>query len=156
MTVPVDQRAGWREVPLHAMLAGRALLDTQEALEIPARGGHRPRGWGLGPMDGLDRPRSSRHSSHMKTAGVTDLKNRLSHYLRLVARGESVTVLDRGRPVARLIRVDADDAEIESLVASGIARPPVAPLPKDFLTRRLSRPKASVQRALLDDREDRF
>jgi len=29
----VDQRAGWREVPLHAMLAGRALLDAQEALE---------------------------------------------------------------------------------------------------------------------------
>ncbi len=92
----------------------------------------------------------------MKTAAVTDLKNRLSYYLRLVARGESVTVLDRGRPVARLIRVDADDAEIESLVASGLARPPVTPLPKDFLTRRLSRPKASVQRALLDDREDRF
>ena len=107
-------------------------------------------------IDELDRPRRSRHSSHVKTAAVTDLKNRLSHYLRLVARGESVTVLDRGRPVARLIRVDADDAEIESLVASGLARPPVAPLPKDFLTRRLSRPKASVQRALLDDREDRF
>ena len=31
----------------------------------------------------------------MKTAAVTDLKNRLSHYLRLVARGETVTVLDR-------------------------------------------------------------
>ena len=92
----------------------------------------------------------------MKTAAVTELKNRLSHYLRLVARGESVTILDRGRPVARLIRIDADDAEIESLVASGLARPPLAPLPKDFLTRRLPRPKASVQRALLDDREDRF
>ena len=32
---------------------------------------------------------------------MTDLKNRLSHYLRLVARGEHVTILDRGRPVAR-------------------------------------------------------
>ena len=104
----------------------------------------------------LDRRGSSGHSSHVKTAAVTELKNRLSHYLRLVARGESVTILDRGRPVARLTRIDADDAEIESLVASGLARPPLAPLPRDFLTRRLSRPKASVQRALLDDREDRF
>lgn len=92
----------------------------------------------------------------MKTAAVTELKNRLSHYLRLVARGESVTVLDRGRPVARLIRVDAEDADIEVLVAAGLARPPLAPLPKDFLTRRLPRPKASVQRALLDERDDRF
>jgi prevent-host-death family protein len=92
----------------------------------------------------------------MKTAPVSDLKNRLSHYLRLVARGESVTILDRGRPVARLSRVEADDAELDALVASGLARPPVAPLPKDFFTRRLPKPKVSVQRALIEDRADRF
>jgi prevent-host-death family protein len=92
----------------------------------------------------------------MKTAPVTDVKNRLSHYLRLVARGESVTILDRGRPVARLSRVEADDAELDALLASGLARPPVAALPKDFVSRRLPRPKASVQRALVEDREDRF
>jgi prevent-host-death family protein len=92
----------------------------------------------------------------MKTAPVTDLKNRLSHYLRLVARGESVTILDRGRPVARLSRVDADDGELDALVAAGLARSPVAALPKDFLSRRLPRPRASVQRALVEDREDRF
>ena len=92
----------------------------------------------------------------MRTAPVTDLKNRLSHYLRLVARGESVTILDRGRPVARLSRVEADDAELDALVASGLARPPLAALPKNFLTRRLPRPKVSVRRALIEDREDRF
>jgi prevent-host-death family protein len=92
----------------------------------------------------------------MRTAAVTDLKNRLSHYLRLVARGESVTILDRGRPIARLSRVEANDAELETLVASGLARPPVAALPKDFLTRRLPRAKVSVQQALTEDREDRF
>jgi prevent-host-death family protein len=87
---------------------------------------------------------------------VTDLKNRLSHYLRLVARGESVTILDRGRPIARLSRIEANDAELDALVTSGLARPPLAALPKDFLTRRLPRAKASVQRALVEDREDRF
>ena len=92
----------------------------------------------------------------MKTAPVTDLKNRLSHYLRLVARGESVTILDRGRPVARLSRVDAGDGELDALVAAGLARSPVAALPKDFLSRRLPRPRSSVQRALVEDREDRF
>ena len=92
----------------------------------------------------------------MKTAPVTELKNRLSHYLRLVARGESVTILDRGRPVARLTRVEAEDTEIEALVASGLARPPVAVLPRDFLSRRLPRAKASVRQALIEDRADRF
>jgi prevent-host-death family protein len=88
--------------------------------------------------------------------GVTDLKNRLSHYLRLVARGESVTVLDRGRPVARITRIESDDSEVESLIASGLARGPLRPFPKDFLTRRLARSRASVQKALIDERRDRF
>jgi len=92
----------------------------------------------------------------MEIAPVTDLKNRLSHYLRLVARGETVTVVDRGRPIARLTRIQADDGELQTLVASGLARPPLAPLPKDFLERRLPRARASVEQALLEDREDRF
>ncbi len=92
----------------------------------------------------------------MKTATVTDLKNRLSHYLRLVARGERVTILDRGRAVAQIVRIEGDDAELGALVAAGIAQPPSAELPKDFLTRKLPKPKASVQRALLEDRDDRF
>ena len=91
----------------------------------------------------------------MKTALVTDLKNRLSHYLRLVARGDSVTILDRGRPVARLTRIEANDAELDALVGAGLARAPLAALPADFLTRALPRPTASVQQALLDDRDDR-
>lgn len=92
----------------------------------------------------------------MKTAPVTDLKNRLSHYLRLVAKGEAVTVLDRGRPVARITRIEGSDADLDALVAAGLARPPLATLPKDFLTRRLPTPKVSVQEALLADRADRL
>ncbi len=92
----------------------------------------------------------------MKSAAVTDIKNQLSHYLRLVARGETVTILDRGRPVARITRIEGSDAEIDALVAAGLARPPLAPLPKGFLTRVLPVPKESVQRALIQDREDRF
>ncbi len=39
-----------------------------------------------------------------KRVGVSDLKARLSEYLRLVKKGEEVVVLDRGEPVARLTR----------------------------------------------------
>ncbi len=92
----------------------------------------------------------------MKKAAVTDLKNRLSHYLRLVARGETVTIVDRGRPVARLTRIEGDDGELDALVAAGLARGPVKPFTKEFLKRKLPRARTSVAEALLEDREDRF
>jgi prevent-host-death family protein len=41
----------------------------------------------------------------MTTVGVKELKNRLSHYLARVARGERVVVTERGRPVATLAAI---------------------------------------------------
>jgi prevent-host-death family protein len=38
----------------------------------------------------------------MKTAGIRELKNRLSAYVREVENGETVLVTDRGRVVAEL------------------------------------------------------
>lgn len=90
----------------------------------------------------------------MRSAPVTDVKNRLSHYLRLVARGESVTITDRGQPIAKLTRVESGAADTASLVAAGMARAPLAALPADFLRRRL--PAGDAPRVLLEDREDRF
>jgi prevent-host-death family protein len=39
----------------------------------------------------------------MTTAGIADLKARLSHYLRGVRRGGQVVVLDRDTPIARIV-----------------------------------------------------
>lgn len=36
----------------------------------------------------------------MATVGVRELKNRLSHYLELARKGESITVTARGREIA--------------------------------------------------------
>lgn len=38
----------------------------------------------------------------MRAIGIRELKNKLSHYVRLVAAGESVLVTDRGTVVAEL------------------------------------------------------
>lgn len=38
----------------------------------------------------------------MRAVGIRELKNRLSHYVRLVQTGESVLVTDRGAVVAEL------------------------------------------------------
>jgi prevent-host-death family protein len=90
----------------------------------------------------------------MKTAAVTELKNRLSHYLRLVTRGETVTVLDRGKPIAQITPVPAAEDDVRRLAAEGLVRLPVRPLPKDFWRRSLPRSAASVSEALIEDRGD--
>jgi antitoxin (DNA-binding transcriptional repressor) of toxin-antitoxin stability system len=36
----------------------------------------------------------------MSTAGVKELKNRLTHYLRRAKQGEEIVVTERGRPIA--------------------------------------------------------
>ncbi len=92
----------------------------------------------------------------MKTAPITDLKNRLSHYLRLVRRGETVTVLDRGKAVAQLTPVPKADDELQRLAAEGVVRLPLRPLPPSFWKRPRPVSRKSVTAALLEGREDRF
>jgi prevent-host-death family protein len=92
----------------------------------------------------------------MKVAPVTDLKNRLSHYLRLVARGETITVLDRGNPIAHITPIEHAADELRRLAAEGVVRLPVRAVPADLWTRPLPRAKASVVAALQDEREDRI
>lgn len=57
----------------------------------------------------------------MDTVGVRELKARLSHHLKRVKAGHTVTITDRGRAVARLqpVEASADPAGIMKLVAEG-------------------------------------
>lgn len=64
----------------------------------------------------------------MKSASVSDLKARLSHYLRVVRRGGEVQILDRGVPVAMLSGVvragsGKDEERLQRLIRAGIVRP---------------------------------
>ena len=45
----------------------------------------------------------------MKTASISVAKNRLSAYIDLVRAGETVTITDRGTPVARLVPLASTD-----------------------------------------------
>lgn len=92
----------------------------------------------------------------MKTAAVAELKNRLSHYLRIVSKGETVTILDRGRPVAQITPVQSADDSLHRLAAQGLVRLPLKKLPRDFWRRPLAKASRSVVDALVEDREDRF
>jgi prevent-host-death family protein len=62
---------------------------------------------------------------HMESLGIRALKINASAIVRRVAAGESFTVTDRGRPVARLVPWAADSV-VERLIADGHAVAPVA------------------------------
>lgn len=92
----------------------------------------------------------------MKPVPVTDMKNRLSHYLRLVRAGARLTIVDRGRPVAVLAPLTEVDDEIGSLVAKGVASAAEARMSKTFLTKKLPKARRPVSVALMEGRDDRF
>jgi prevent-host-death family protein len=92
----------------------------------------------------------------VKTAAVSELKNRLSHYLRIVAKGETVTVLDRGEPVAEISPIRSGADSLRGLAARGLVRLPTRSLPRGFWRRALPKASRSVVDALTEEREDRF
>jgi prevent-host-death family protein len=57
----------------------------------------------------------------MVNVGTKDLKNRLSHYLRLVREGERVIVCDRGKVVAELRSASAPADDNDSVALAKLA-----------------------------------
>ena len=51
--------------------------------------------------------------------GIRELRQYLSKYLRRVAAGETLQVLDRGRPVAILAPLPQQSSVVDGLVAAG-------------------------------------
>lgn len=96
----------------------------------------------------------------MKAVGIKTLKNRLSEYVRIAARGEVVLVTDRDRVVAELRAPSIgrttvlDDALLAAAVREGLLRPPL--LPKSGLPPRRPRmPLAELLRGIDNDRAER-
>lgn len=58
---------------------------------------------------------------------MRELRQNASRYLRRVAAGESITVTDRGRPVAMLVPPPRRGDSYEELVARGELFPPRRP-----------------------------
>ncbi len=67
----------------------------------------------------------------MELAGVRELKNRLSHYLFLIKKGEKVVVTERGTPIAILHALDntkvgmSREKKLAILARKGMIRLPV-------------------------------
>jgi prevent-host-death family protein len=95
----------------------------------------------------------------MSQVSVTELKSRLSHYLREVRRGGEVLVLDRGVPIARLTPLPSgkqrsDQARRDRLIQAGVLRPGRGNAAWILETPPLELP-VSILESLNEDREDR-
>lgn len=93
----------------------------------------------------------------MKTATITEAKNRLSALIDSVKSGESVLILDRGVPVARLepaTRASDIEGRMKMLERAGIVRIGTGQIPRSIIEG--PRPKltggASAVEMLLEER----
>lgn len=84
------------------------------------------------------------------TVRIAELKSRLSEYVRRVRRGQTITVLDRDTPVARLEPVAGN---VQRLV---VREPmPGAPRPRDVRLPSPLRLKTDILRLLDEERGER-
>jgi prevent-host-death family protein len=94
----------------------------------------------------------------MIRATLTETKNNLSALVDQVRHGESILILDRGRPVARLESVlegdSASEGRLARLERQGLVRRGVQKSLRDLLKRRPPRPQggASALDELLEER----
>ena len=94
----------------------------------------------------------------MKTVKIADAKNNLSRYLKYVARGGRVRILDRDVPVADLVPIEpsagpVEDAWLADLAQRGLVRPGEGgPLPAELFKPGPRRRGARVLEALLEER----
>jgi prevent-host-death family protein len=60
----------------------------------------------------------------MKTANIATAKNQFSRLIEQVKQGETILILDRNNPVARLQPLEAEDSSLSRLLASGLLQVP--------------------------------
>jgi prevent-host-death family protein len=100
----------------------------------------------------------------MEKANIAQLKNRLSHYLSRVKRGETVMVTERNSPVARIVPIpspgamDTDDERgwLKRMEAAGSLRPGRGRgVPEILASPPPGRKPVGAVRELLREREER-
>ena len=95
----------------------------------------------------------------MKQVSVTELKNQLSRYLRLVKRGEVIEILEHSVPVARLEGVQGlptrTEDHLERLRRDGIVLPAKQGARTDIVDEPPVECRADVVQAVIDERGDR-
>ena len=91
----------------------------------------------------------------MIEVGVRDLKNGLSRYLTSVKQGEDVVITERGRPVAKLVKMPESGPSIKErlaqLAAEGFLTLPEKPL-RSRVPQPLKVPGKPLSQIVIEDR----
>jgi prevent-host-death family protein len=94
----------------------------------------------------------------MQEVNISELKARLSHYVRLAENGEEVLVKDRDRPVARLVSV-SEPGRIPSIPPKYTreqAEEIIARIPRPDLSKMTPRAIKNAMRWVRQDRSERW
>jgi prevent-host-death family protein len=95
----------------------------------------------------------------MRIATITEAKNKLSALIDIVKAGETVVIVDRGIPVARLepaAKSEDDEGRLARLERAGIITRAKQPFPEWLFTTEppKGRPGLSAVEALLEERRE--
>jgi antitoxin (DNA-binding transcriptional repressor) of toxin-antitoxin stability system len=93
----------------------------------------------------------------MQKATISQVKDRLSAYLKKVRAGESILILDRDQPIARIEPVRNEDdpqGRIADLASKGLLKPASKPLPMRLLKSIKPARGSGVLQALLEERRE--
>jgi prevent-host-death family protein len=95
----------------------------------------------------------------MRSAAVSTLKATLSACLARVKAGEEVIVMERGKPIAKLVplprRGEQESAHLRDLTRAGLVRPGSGQLPTGFWKMRRPRDRrGQAVRALISERAE--
>jgi prevent-host-death family protein len=93
----------------------------------------------------------------MERATISQLKNQLSAYLKRVRAGDSILILDRDEPIARIERVAPEDGpkdRLSRLERSGLLRRSTARVSVEELRAPVPRPERSIVEALIEERRE--
>lgn len=94
---------------------------------------------------------------HMEKATISQLKNRLSAYLKKVRAGDSILILDRDQPIARIERVaplEGPEDRLTRLERSGLLQRSTTRVSVEELRAPVPRPERSVVEALIEERRE--
>lgn len=93
----------------------------------------------------------------MEKATISQLKNHLSAYLDKVRAGQTILILDRNQPIARLEKISGAakrDDRISRLERAGLLKRPVGKLSISGLRGAAPQTEKSVLQALIEERAE--
>jgi antitoxin (DNA-binding transcriptional repressor) of toxin-antitoxin stability system len=154
------RRNSWKMVPgLERLTWRRRALGFEAPEECGARSGACPPRR-VGGVGWLEQVASGSYRSSVRAVGLKVLKNKLSEYVRLAERGETVLVTDRDRVVAELVPPRPGRSELvgDARLADAVRRGWLVPAPLAGQGAPPRLPVAPTKRILAEldrDRSDR-